>query len=215
MSRLRSSLDYFEKSNPQSIELENIKALYETGGDALNREFGEMLKKHSLPSPGMELLNAISMPEEAVEVASIQHFPEDIQSSLSSIAEWLSFNNRDEFMNVYAVVRGQYMKKSLENLRDHVRASSGKLSTTASPSMIRKYSSPIVATAEGTPTASRNYKGSITKKVSKITNKLEVARRATLTPNIAEHVEHSIHEMEVKAFSEILSALQHLMSSEH
>ena len=85
MSKLRSSLDYFEKSNPQSIELENIKALYETGGDALNREFGEMLKKHSLPTQGVELLNSISMPEEAVEVASIQHFPEDIQTSLSSI----------------------------------------------------------------------------------------------------------------------------------
>ena len=91
MSKLRSSLDYFEKSNPQSIELENIKALYETGGDALNREFGEMLKKHSLPTQGVELLNSISMPEEAVEVASIQHFPEDIQTSLSSIGNLMKF----------------------------------------------------------------------------------------------------------------------------
>ena len=73
--------DLFELIEP----LENIKALYETGGDALNREFGEMLKKHSLPTQGVELLNSISMPEEAVEVASIQHFPEDIQTSLSSI----------------------------------------------------------------------------------------------------------------------------------
>jgi len=45
MSRLRSSLDYFERSNPQSIELENIKALYDTGGDALNREFGSFKEK--------------------------------------------------------------------------------------------------------------------------------------------------------------------------
>ena len=76
MSRLRSSLDYFEKSNPQSIELENIKALYDTGGDALNREFGEVLKKNSIATPAIELLNAISMPEEATEIVSIQHFPE-------------------------------------------------------------------------------------------------------------------------------------------
>merc|ERR1712012_912934 len=45
MSRLRSSLDYFEKSNPNSIELENVKALYDTGGDALNREFGSFKEK--------------------------------------------------------------------------------------------------------------------------------------------------------------------------
>ena len=80
MSRLRSSLDYFEKSNPQSIELENIKALYDTGGDALNREFGEVLKKNSIATPAVELLNAISMPEEATEIVSIQHFPEGINN---------------------------------------------------------------------------------------------------------------------------------------
>ena len=45
----------------------------------------------------------------------------DVQSSLSSMAEWLNFNNRDEFMNVYAVVRSQCMKRSLESLRDHSR----------------------------------------------------------------------------------------------
>ena len=96
MSRLRSSLDYFEKSNPNSIELENVKALYETGGDALNREFGELLKKHSIATPAVDLLNAIAVPDEATECASIQHFPEDVQNSLSSIAEWLNFNNRSD-----------------------------------------------------------------------------------------------------------------------
>ena len=175
MSRLRSSLDYFEKSNPESIELENIKALYDTGGDALNREFGEILKKHSIAMPAIDLINAISMPEDATETVSIQHFPEDVQFSLSSISEWLNFNNRDEFMNVYAVVRGQSMKRSLESLRDHTRTLSGSNRSTASPSMLRKFSSPIVAN-EGTPTsANKNYMKSITKKVSKVTTQLEAA----------------------------------------
>ena len=78
MSRLRSSLDYFERENPESIELENIKALYDTGGDALNREFGEILKKHSIATPAVDLLNSISMPEEATEIASIQHLQENV-----------------------------------------------------------------------------------------------------------------------------------------
>lgn len=47
MSRLKGALDYFEKHNPQSIELENVRSRYELGGDALGREFSEQVKKHS------------------------------------------------------------------------------------------------------------------------------------------------------------------------
>ena len=78
-------------------------------------------------------------------------------------------------MNVYSVVRGQYMKKSLESLRDYVRASSGTKRSTASPSVLRKVTSPIVA-SEGTPTTSqKKYVKSISKKVSSVTSKLESA----------------------------------------
>ena len=31
-----------------------------------------------------------------------------------AIAEWLSLNDHDEYMNVYAAVRGSLMKKSLD-----------------------------------------------------------------------------------------------------
>ena len=44
---------------------------------------------------------------------------------LMSIAEWLSLNDHDEFMNVYAAVRGSVMRKSLEQvglLFDRTRA---------------------------------------------------------------------------------------------
>jgi exocyst complex protein 7 len=220
MSRLRSSLDYFEKSNPQSIELENIKALYETGGDALSREFRELVNKNSVTQPAVDLLNAISMPEEATEVASIHYFPEDVQSSLSSIAEWLNFNNRDEFMNVYGAVRSQCMKKSLESLRDHAKTSSagGNARSSSSPSILRKFSSPIVAN-EGTPTsANKNYIKSINRKLTNVTTKLEAAtglsRRSLGTPSAEHDRENALYEMEVEAFILILSALQHLMASE-
>lgn len=46
--------------------------------------------------------------------ASIQYFPEDVQNDLMAIAEWLSLNDHDEFMNIYAAVRGSLMKKSLD-----------------------------------------------------------------------------------------------------
>ena len=96
------------------------------------------------------------------------------------MAEWLNFNNRDEFMNVYAVVRSQCMKRSLESLRDHSRTlSAGNTRSAASPSMLRKFSSPIVAN-EGTPTtANKNYVKLISKRVSKVTAQLEAATGIT------------------------------------
>jgi len=38
---------------------------------------------------------------------------------LMAIAEWLSLNDHDEFMNVYAAVRGSVMKKSLDQVSFH------------------------------------------------------------------------------------------------
>ena len=35
------------------------------------------------------------------------------------IAEWLNLNDHDEFMNIYAKVRSQVTKKSLDQLREH------------------------------------------------------------------------------------------------
>ena len=124
---------------------------------------------------------------------------------------------RDEFMNVYAVVRGNCMKRSLDSLRDHAKALSGNTrGNSHSPSMIRKYSSPIVAN-EGTPTsANKNYMKSITKRMTKVTTQLEAKtglKRNLGTPQ-AELEGPQLHEMGVDAFLLILSALQHLMSSE-
>ncbi len=35
-----------------------------------------------------------------------------MQTNLIAVAEWLNLNDRDEFMNVYANVRGQVRQKS-------------------------------------------------------------------------------------------------------
>ena len=41
---------------------------------------------------------------------SIHHFPEDVQTNLIAVAEWLNLNDRDEFMNVYASVRENHTR---------------------------------------------------------------------------------------------------------
>lgn len=209
MSKLRGSLDYFERSNPQSIELENVRALYETGGDALAREFAELIKKHSRPIPAVDLLNILDVAQENSSLVQ-QHFPEDVQTGLIAIAEWLNLNDKDEFMNVYAAVRGQVMKKSLDGLRDHARSSSGKFNTSTVAS--------DTAASSGTPTTStKKYSLLLNKKLSHVTNKLESVtsgRRSLGTPTPATVEEHVHSEHEVEAFCLTISCLQHLMSVE-
>jgi len=172
MSRLKGALNYFERHNPQSIELENVRKQYEEGGDALSREFSELIRKYSQPVPAVDILNSISGdPASDTGVsnsndsthghnrskslgegglvdrgvgsgASIHHFPEEVQTNLIAIAEWLNLNDREEFMNVYASVRGSVLKKSLDRLRDHQKSSSGNYPGGLSGSMRIRSPSP-------------------------------------------------------------------------
>ena len=183
LSRLKRALDYFERNNPKSIEVENVRSLYEHGGDALSRQFAEVVKKHSRPVPATDILNSISVDEELgvggsgpasnvtantavsggsggkdqVDFVSIHHFPEEIQTDLIQIAEWLNLNDHDEFMNIYAKVRGQVTKKSLDQLREHQLSGAhaavagagaggaGAAGGGTSPGAVRKFSSPSAA----------------------------------------------------------------------
>ena len=43
----------------------------------------------------------------------------DVKPALSSMAEWLNSNERDEFINIYSVVRSQCMTASLGSLQDY------------------------------------------------------------------------------------------------
>jgi len=57
--------------------------------------------------------------------ASLNHFPEAVSSELICIADWLIMHNRDEYMNVYARVRATMLLKSLQQLKEQQRSSSG------------------------------------------------------------------------------------------
>ena len=45
----------------------------------------------------------------------------DVKPALSSMAEWLNSNDRDEFINIYSVVRSQCMTASLGSLQDYAK----------------------------------------------------------------------------------------------
>ena len=241
MRKLKVALDYFSTNNPGSIELENVRSLYTTGGSALFREFRDLLEKHSHAVPPMDLLNSISANDSVSgdevshassdDFASLTQFPEEVQTHLVQVAEWLCSNDREEYMNIYANIRAHVMKRSLEQLRDHQRsASMGSTGRGVSPA--RTMASPAAATAlaqdtASTPTSRGKLGGSALKKrarerMTKMTSKLE-ARTGLSIPGSGhrrfldlsgEEAALTAQDHEVEQFLVTLAALQRLLALE-
>lgn len=227
MQRLQIALQYFEKNNPQSVELENVSSLFNAGGDALNREFKELLQKHSRPVPPITLLDLVATDEELTaddaSVSSLTQFPEAVGSQLTVMAEWLVTQGRDEFMNVYAKVRATVLLKSLHQLREQQRSGSGGSVTgiAASPVVRPKQSGTKLETPG--KRASRRMKQVFEKKANKMLLKASQtleqstgltlgARRATL--HLVEAREDIVDEQEMENYLVCVMALQRLMQHE-
>ncbi|XP_054285786.1 exocyst complex component 7 [Macrosteles quadrilineatus] len=227
MQRLQTALHYFEKNNPQSVELENVSSLFNAGGDALNREFKELLLKHSRPVPPITLLDLVAVDEELTtddaSVSSLTQFPEAVGSQLVLMADWLVAQGRDEFMNVYARIRATVLLKSLHQLREQQRSGSGG-------SVQGVAASPVVRPKkEGTKhenpgkRASHRMKQMFEKKSKKMFLKASQtlesstgltlgARRATL--HLVEAREDVVDEQEMENYLVCVMALQRLMQHE-
>jgi len=236
MVKLKGALDYFASNNPGSIELENVRSLFSTGGSALSREFRELLSKHSKPVPAIDILNSVgtndSVSVDSVshassdDFSSIRHFPDSVQSSMIRIAEWLCMNDREEYMNVYATVRANMMKKSLDQLRDYHRTASGGSFGRTSPQASRNFASPGAATGAmqdaNTPNSSvrkisyqsRKLQKVLTRNMSSVSRGLEAATGYNRRGRAAVGSEEGVAEMEVDLFITTLSGLQKLLASE-
>uniref|UniRef100_A0A2H8TL34 Exocyst complex component 7 n=1 Tax=Melanaphis sacchari TaxID=742174 RepID=A0A2H8TL34_9HEMI len=129
MEKLREAQNYFEKNNPQSVELENVSSLFKTGGDSIQREFKEILLKHSKHVQPAILIDISTNDDELVtddssSVSSISHFSETVSSDLIRLADWLISQSRDEYMNVYARVRANTLTKSMTTLKEYQKTGS-------------------------------------------------------------------------------------------
>merc|ERR550519_1807745 len=236
MLKLKGALDYFASNNPGSIELENVRSLFSTGGSALSREFRELLSKHSKPVPAIDILKSVgtndSVSVDSVshassdDFSSIRHFPDSVHSNMIRIAEWLCMNDREEYMNVYATVRANMMKKSLDQLRDYHRTASGGSFGRTSPQASRNFASPGAATGAlqdaNTPNSSvrkisyqsRKLQKVLTRNMSSVSRGLEAATGYNRRGRAAVGSEEGVAEMEVDLFITTLSRLQKLLASE-
>ena len=63
LDKLRVALDFFNHNNPGGVELSHVNDLFETGLDKLQKEFLNLLKRHSKPVP-LQVLNDIAACED-------------------------------------------------------------------------------------------------------------------------------------------------------
>nr|CAD7596287.1 unnamed protein product [Timema genevievae] len=227
LDKLQMAQEYFEKNNPQSVELENVATLFNSGGDALNREFKELLFRHSKPVPPISLLDLVGTdddtPGEETSTSSLNHFPDAVTAELTRIAEWLIVHGRDEYMNVYARVRANVLLKSLQHLKEQQKTASGGsmqgVAAASSPMVRQKFQS-----RHETPSrrASKRLQHVFEKKANKMllraSQTLEHSTGLTLGSRRSglhqESREDVVDEQEMENYLVCVMALQRLMQSE-
>jgi len=239
MVKLKGALDYFSSNNPGSVELDNVKSLHQSGGGQLFREFSEQLKKHSRPVAAIELLNSVAAADslcgDEISHASsdaevLPPLPEEVHANLVLVAEWLCNNERDEYMNVYAVTRADVMRKSLEGVRDHSKsASTGSLgrqgpgpakfaSPAAASGVVPGDSGTPIISVRGLSSGGKRLQARLKGRMGAIGSRLEAAtgvnmpksRRSLGVPG----EEGGAADAEVELFLTTVSALQRLMAQE-
>nr|XP_042907504.1 exocyst complex component 7 [Parasteatoda tepidariorum] len=63
------------------------------------------------------------------EKFSIEHLPDNVLQDLIKISEWLQAHKIEEFINVYSAIRSNVLTRSIQNLKDHLKNSSGNSNT--------------------------------------------------------------------------------------
>ncbi|KAK6643351.1 hypothetical protein RUM43_004856 [Polyplax serrata] len=222
MEKLQTAQEYFEKHNPQSVELENVTTLFNDGGLALSREFKDLLCRYSKPVPPVTLLDLLGNDEDTSNEdtpQSLHHFPENVSEELIRIAEWLITHNRDEYMNVYAKVRETVLENSMKQLKDQQKNASGGSMQNVQGIL----SSPLVKPKfQSGRKVSKRLQHALEKRANKMLLKasqtLEQStgltlgnRRPTL---LLEHREDLVEEQEMENYLVTVMALQKLIQTE-
>lgn len=126
LEKLKRAQEYFLYNNPQSVELENITSLFNTGIEILNNHFKFLLKKHCTPLRPVDLLDLIYVEEDTSndDCPSIKQLPPTAREELQAICHWLDQNVRREYVNIYSAERADVVIRSLSMLKDHQRSGS-------------------------------------------------------------------------------------------
>uniref|UniRef100_A0AAQ4R6F7 Exocyst complex component 7 n=1 Tax=Gasterosteus aculeatus aculeatus TaxID=481459 RepID=A0AAQ4R6F7_GASAC len=91
IAKIQKAVEYFQDNNPDSPELNTVKARFEKGKELLEAEFRSLLTRYSKPVPPILILDAISVDEEleVQEDVVLEHLPEAVLQDIICIAGWL------------------------------------------------------------------------------------------------------------------------------
>lgn len=100
--------------------------MYEKGGNFIEREFRQLLSRHSNPMKPVLIYDLVHDEDNPnLEKMIKEQFPDKIREELNLMAKWLCENRNDDFITVYANIRSEVLVKSLQGLHDQQKSSSG------------------------------------------------------------------------------------------
>nr|XP_020460277.1 exocyst complex component 7 isoform X12 [Monopterus albus] len=141
IAKIQKAVEYFQDNNPDSPELNTVKARFEKGKELLEAEFRSLLTRYSKPVPPILILDAISVDEEleVQEEVVLEHLPEAVLQDIICIAGWLvEYGRNQDFMNVYFQIRSNQLDRSIKGLKDHFRKNSASSGVLYSPAVQTK-----------------------------------------------------------------------------
>ncbi|XP_031699879.1 exocyst complex component 7 isoform X8 [Anarrhichthys ocellatus] len=141
IAKIQKAVEYFQDNNPDSPELNTVKARFEKGKELLEAEFRSLLTRYSKPVPPILILDAISVDEEleVQEDVVLEHLPEAVLQDIICIAGWLvEYGRNQDFMNVYFQIRSNQLDRSIKGLKDHFRKNSASSGILYSPAVQTK-----------------------------------------------------------------------------
>lgn len=132
LDKLKRAKDYFLNNNPQSVELENVTSLFNTGCATLENHYKALLRKYSTPLKPVDLLDLIYIEEDSSseDCTSIKQLTQSTREEMNTISNWLEYNLRRDYMEIYAGERANVVFRSLQLLKDHQRSGSWEQETT-------------------------------------------------------------------------------------
>uniref|UniRef100_A0A673CGG8 Exocyst complex component 7 n=1 Tax=Sphaeramia orbicularis TaxID=375764 RepID=A0A673CGG8_9TELE len=141
IAKIQKAVEYFQDNNPDSPELNTVKARFEKGKELLEAEFRSLLTRYSKPVPPILILDAISVDEEleVQEDVVLEHLPEAVLQDIICISGWLvEYGRNQDFMNVYFQIRSNQLDRSIKGLKDHFRKNSASSGILYSPAVQTK-----------------------------------------------------------------------------
>ncbi|KAM4526617.1 exocyst complex component 7 isoform 8-T8 [Fundulus diaphanus] len=141
IARIQKAVEYFQDNNPDSPELNTVKARFEKGKELLEAEFRSLLTRYSKPVPPILILDAITVDEdiELQEEVVLEHLPEAVLQDIICISGWLvEYGRNQDFMNVYFQIRSSQLDRSIKGLKEHFRKNSASSGVLYSPAVQTK-----------------------------------------------------------------------------